>query len=237
VSIPTDIHTMLHILTCCWCCCVVCSTVRNNGRTAFPPGIKATVTVAGTTITYRNGNKSSEMNKFPYKQLLAADTSEIIANLKSEIDLSMREIEEATRTEEGLRRDREQADKAFRALESQVVHIWMTDGWINRLHFLTYLLPCQIRKLNSDISGCRRAKSDLQTQLSDIEAAEKADVQLLSLEAELDELKGACDQIKRTLADVDVKLAECVAESKVIQVGHGIYMLLYLRSHCMEMCK
>lgn len=96
------------------------STVKNNGRTAFPPGIRAAVTVAGTTITYRNGNKSSEMNKFPYKQLLASDTSEIIASLRAEIDLSMRDIEEATRSVTQLNQEKAEADNVVRGFEHQV---------------------------------------------------------------------------------------------------------------------
>ena len=72
--------------------------------------------------------------------------------------------------------------------------------------------------LSSEISACRRRKTELQGQLSDIEAAEKADVRLLTLEAELQDLRTACDSVRKTLDDINEKLAECVDASTVIQV-------------------
>jgi hypothetical protein len=48
----------------------------------------------GRQILYRNGNKSSEINKFPPRQLLASDTKDIVANLTQQSTQLRIEFEE-----------------------------------------------------------------------------------------------------------------------------------------------
>ena len=96
------------------------STETRNDRACFPPGIASAMTAKGTTVIYRNGNKSSEMLRFPPKQLLAADTSDVIAQLQAEIETAVQEIAEAGRQEQHLQGRRGEAVRACRDLEDQV---------------------------------------------------------------------------------------------------------------------
>jgi chromosome segregation ATPase len=95
-------------------------TVRNGDRMSFPPGIHSAVAVDGRTILYRNGNKSSEVNRFPYRQLLAEDTQEVIQNLSQQMQVLRQEIHETENELGGLRLEEKKLNDNRKQIESQV---------------------------------------------------------------------------------------------------------------------
>jgi chromosome segregation ATPase len=64
-----------------------------NGREMLKYGIRKAMTYDGTTIKFVYGNKACEMNNFPYKRLLASDTSEILYNLRLEYNDEMNKLQ------------------------------------------------------------------------------------------------------------------------------------------------
>lgn len=86
ISISSDISSQIFGRTC-----------RIDGRISFPHGVSSAVTLDGRQILYRNGNKSSEINKFPPRQLLASDTTDIVTNLTNDLSQLKREFEDLDR--------------------------------------------------------------------------------------------------------------------------------------------
>ena len=87
------------------------------------------MTVDGRTILYRNGNKSSEMNRFPYRQLLAEDTQEVIQNLYQQMQALRQENLETERELDELRLEEKKLNDNRKQIESQV-----TDSLRERYH-------------------------------------------------------------------------------------------------------
>lgn len=78
------------------------------------------MTVDGKTILYRNGNKSSEMNRFPYRQLLAEDTQEVIQNIYQQMQVLRQEIIETERELGELQLEEKKLNDNRKQIESQV---------------------------------------------------------------------------------------------------------------------
>jgi hypothetical protein len=79
------------------------------------------VAVDGNVILYRNGNKSSEMNKNPYRQLLAEDTREVIANMSEQVELLRREMVEVDSALASLGMEEKRSNDHRKEIESQVI--------------------------------------------------------------------------------------------------------------------
>jgi len=154
-------------------------TIRVNGRATFAPGINQAVTFDGRVISYRNGNKSSEQNRFPYRQLLAADTTEAIAHFENEISVARQDVAATEHEIAGLLSEKRECDKCHREVENK------------------------IRKLGSDITAKRGEKSQLQAQLSELRALDKADVRFSAFESELQELKDAEEVVRQKIKDAE----------------------------------
>lgn len=101
-------------------------TVRVGDRMSFPPGVHSAVTVDGKQILYKNGNKSSEMNKYPYKQLLAEDTREVVSNLSQQMQVLTQEITEIDDEISTLRSNDKSLNDNRKRIESQVTYILST---------------------------------------------------------------------------------------------------------------
>lgn len=95
-------------------------TVRIGDRISFPPGVHSAVTIDGKQILYKNGNKSSEMNKFPYRQLLAEDTREVLSNLNHQHQALSQEMSEIDQELSTLRSTEMTLNESRKRIESQV---------------------------------------------------------------------------------------------------------------------
>jgi hypothetical protein len=79
------------------------------------------VCLDGKVILYRNGNKSSEVNTFAYRQLLAEDTKEVIATLHEQAGLLRREMSEIDSALASLRVEEKKSSDHRKEIESQVL--------------------------------------------------------------------------------------------------------------------
>lgn len=173
-----------------------------NDQRQFLPGIKQAVTMDGRTISYRRGNKSSEQNNFPYKKLLADDTTEIIANLGVSI---RRDEEDIASMQEEIQKISEQVS----LLENQRKHD-----------------EDNVLRLSKEVQQYRKLLSDLQNEHSDIQTNNSAgQSDFASLEAEAVELTDAISEIDRRIESAvsDVSAAkrdmkDCLAEKRRLEL-------------------
>ena len=157
-----------------------------NGQRQFLAGIAQAATMDGRTILYKQGNKSSEHSNFQYKKLLAADTSEIIANLHQNIS-------------------RDEADMETLNVESQQV-----SATVKQLEQQRKGIESNVLRYSKDIQRFRKSLADLQNEYADIQSSSAAgQADFASLEAEAVELQDAIAEVKERIAKAmtDVKSA------------------------------
>lgn len=172
-----------------------------NGNRQFLPGISQAITMDGRTISYRNGNKASEQTGYHYKKLLAADTSEIIANLTNTINRDEAEIAEINSSLHTISQNVSQLEKQRRLDEADVL------------------------RSSKEMQKFRKILSDLQVEYSDLQTTNSAgQTDFVSLEAEAVDLADAISEVERRLenANSDLQSArqemkECLAEKRRLE--------------------
>jgi chromosome segregation ATPase len=169
-------------------------TVKKNGRLGLLPGASKAICKDGRrTITFRNGNKDSESNNFPYKRLLVVNAGDIIANLEQDIALA-----------------REESGSLESRLESLQAEKYAVTSEYEQLGKELFEKGKEINKMKSE-------KTELQGQLNDVQAA--GDTDFGPLEAELAELKVACDEVSLQWQDMSREHEEMHEEVTATQVS------------------
>jgi len=172
-----------------------------GGKRQFKTGINQAITMDGRTISYKDGNKASEQSNYPCKNLLAADTSEIIASLTTNISRDEIEIADISAKIQATSHELSKLEKQRQQDESNV------------------------RCLSKDVQRLRKLFEDLQREHSDIQSTNTAGSNDLDdLVAEENDLIDAISEVERRYeSDLgDVKAAkqdmkDCLADKKRLE--------------------
>ena len=115
------------------------------------------------------------MNRYPYKQLLAGDTREVIANLQKELVSCREEINQIGIEINSLSNQERQINENRKIIEKNIYNI------------------------GHEINSIRHKKNSLLSQLSEIQAINNSNVQLSALQDELRELQEANETTNENL--------------------------------------
>ena len=133
------------------------------------------------------------MNRYPYKQLLAGDTREVIANLQKELVSCREEINQIGIEINSLSNQERQINENRKIIEKNIYNI------------------------GHEINSIRHKKNSLLSQLSEIQAINNSNVQLSALQDELRELQEANETTNEKLQETLSKISMNGNDMKIIQ--------------------
>lgn len=158
---------------------------RNNyGRNDFKPGIMRAITLEeDTSITFRNGNRGSEVNMQQCHFLLATDSTESVRDLEASIDVETKLWEQEREALADSQKRRALADKG--------------------------VIDCntKLQRLAQELSRLQKIKREQDLRLRD--AQQENDVDTTALTAELEDLVSARNEQQIRLDEQNGVLAEC----------------------------
>jgi chromosome segregation ATPase len=159
-------------------------TKRGKGSDWKINGIREAYTHQGTVIAIAYGNYSSEDNRFPYKNILAKDSTAIAAQRQSEIVELRNEMA-------SLRQQQAEVNREIKAVEDQV-------GALEK----------EYRGIGDSIRKASRRKTELEAQLAEAQDAQAIDT--TDLEDELRELNNSLAVVDGQIATktMDLKNAK-----------------------------
>jgi chromosome segregation ATPase len=136
-----------------------------NGHDTLPRGIKSAIDIEATTYRYVNGNQAFERFKFDFKRLLQTDMKEVVRGLQEQCATKHDEVQHL--------------QVAKREIDQQV------NAASNELKTIDQAM----RGDETEQRRLQRRKSELEQQLTDIQA--KANIDTSEQESEAEQLRGA----------------------------------------------
>lgn len=160
--------------------------VQRNGRDALDFDATSVITADGTLIRYIYGNQSSEVSRYPFRNILNADTTAM--------------VEAAIRTKEAKEMEAVDARRHFEQMNQQIGA---------SLKALSQFKQ-SVSETTKEIQTYQRQKEAIQDELQDINAINSMDLSPLELEKE-DHLR-VIQHVQSNLKQIEIDIQQANAE-------------------------
>eukprot|EP01039_Chlorochromonas_danica_P001809 gene1809-1976_t len=161
--------------------------VEGQGRSQrLRYGLTSAIDARGNVIKYLNGNQSSEANRFPFLNVLAKSSVEVLASIQQSIGEKERQVVSLRNQKLGVAGEVSSGRKKLDSMDSQ------------------------LSRITKEISKLQRDKREAETKLAEQQDASRIDT--TALEQEISELKSSIETVSNQMDLLQVEINDSKQE-------------------------